>query len=44
MITIVPENDLIEHIEHSTTCECLPNVIFENGEMIIVHNALDGRE
>lgn len=43
IINIVPENDLDVHVEDST-CECRPKVIFENGEMIIVHNAFDGRE
>ena len=44
MITVTPNNDIIEHDAESTTCECEPRVIFENGEMIIIHNALDGRE
>jgi len=43
MYNILPINDLKEHIEDST-CECKPKVIFENGEMIIVHNSYDGRE
>ncbi len=44
MIDIYPINDIIEHEENSTTCPCNPEVIFENGEMIIIHNALDGRD
>lgn len=40
---VLPENDLKEHTMDST-CECQPSVIFEEGEMIIVHNAYDGRE
>lgn len=43
MTNILPRNDLKEH-EESTTCDCEPKVIFENGEMIIIHNAYDGRE
>lgn len=43
MINIIPRNDLKEH-EKSTTCDCNPKVIFENGEMIITHNSYDGRE
>ena len=43
MINITPINDLKEHID-SSTCECSPNVTFENGEMIIIHNSYDGRE
>lgn len=40
---IIPENDLIEHVE-DTTCECFPKVDFEDGNMIVIHNAYDGRE
>lgn len=43
MINILPRNDLKPH-EESTTCDCNPNVSFENGEMIITHNSYDGRE
>lgn len=44
MVIIIPVNDIEEHEEELTTCKCNPKVIFENGEMIIVHNAFDGRE
>lgn len=40
---ILPINDIKEHSEDST-CECKPKIIYENGEMIIIHNAYDGRE
>lgn len=40
---ILPVGDLKKHSEEST-CECHPKVIFENGNMIIVHNSYDGRE
>lgn len=43
MFNILPVNDIKPHIEDST-CECKPKVIFENGEMIVVHNSYDGRE
>lgn len=43
MINILPENDIIEHIE-SSICDCNPRVKFEDGEMIIIHNSYDGRE
>lgn len=43
MINIVPVNDLKEHTEDNY-CECNPNVIFENEEMIVIHNSYDGRE
>ncbi len=42
MIQIIPQNDLKEHTE-DTVCECSPFVRFENGEMIVVHNAFDRR-
>ncbi len=40
---ILPINDLKEH-EESSTCDCTPELIIENGEMILVHNAYDNRE
>ena len=40
---ITPVNDLESH-EESTTCKCDPRVIYENGDMIVVHNSFDGRE
>ena len=40
---IIPTDDLEEHIE-SSTCECSPWMITENGEMIFIHNSYDGRE
>lgn len=43
MINIIPLYDLKKHIE-DTTCDCCPEVEFENGEMIIIHNSFDGRE
>lgn len=42
-IHILPINDLKEH-EESSTCECNPKLMVENGEMIFVHNSFDGRE
>jgi hypothetical protein len=43
MWNVTPNNDLEEHTKDST-CKCKPKVIFENGEMIIVHNSFDKRE
>jgi hypothetical protein len=43
MLHILPLNDLHEH-EESSTCHCDPEIIEENGEIIIVHNSFDGRE
>jgi hypothetical protein len=44
MFAIVPTNDIRDHKDYDTTCECEPKVVFENGEMIIIHNAFDQRE
>lgn len=38
---VIPENDLQEHLE--VGCECHPKVVIHDGDMIIVHNAYDGR-
>ena len=43
MYNILPINDIESHTEDSI-CKCNPKVIFENGEMIVVHNSFDGRE
>lgn len=43
MYNILPINDIDSHVEDST-CKCNPKVVFENGEMIIIHNSFDGRE
>jgi hypothetical protein len=43
MLNIIPLNDLEIH-EELSTCKCEPSVIFENGEMIIIHKSFDGRE
>lgn len=43
MIHITPINDLKEH-EDSSTCDCEPSILEENGELICIHNAYDGRE
>ena len=45
MIEVVPVNDWIEHREgyEGTTCPCEPSIEIVNGEMIVIHNAVDGR-
>jgi hypothetical protein len=43
MVMVLPVDDIKEHDEDSTTCECEPKIIWESGEMILVHNAFDGR-
>jgi len=41
---ILPIDDLKEHEEEST-CECYSSVkIVDGGDMLIIHNAYDGRE
>jgi len=40
---IVPINDLKEH-ESQTTCHCNPTIEFVDGDMLVIHNAFDGRE
>jgi len=44
MIHVYPLNDWIEHKLDGTGCVCDLRVEIENGEMIVVHNAADGRE
>lgn len=44
MIHILPINDLKEHTE-DTTCECCPTIeVLEDGDIMVIHNAYDGRE
>lgn len=43
MINVLPVNDLKEHTEDST-CDCKPTIEEVNGQIIVVHNAYDGRE
>lgn len=40
---VLPINDIKEH-EELSTCHCKPNIVFENGHMIIIYNSFDGRE
>lgn len=40
---VLPTNDLEPH-EENTTCKCGPKVVYEDGEMIVIHNSFDGRE
>lgn len=43
MFNVFPINDSKEHTLNST-CICKPRIVYENGEMIIIHNSFDGRE
>ena len=40
---ILPTNDLKEHTK-SSTCDCKPELIMENNNMIFQHHSYDGRE
>lgn len=41
---VLPCNDLKEHDE-SSTCSCDPTVeVLENSDLMVIHNAFDGRE
>jgi hypothetical protein len=44
MIIVIPIDDTEEHDKESTTCKCHPKVEFENGNMILIHDAFDGRQ
>jgi hypothetical protein len=43
VIHVTPLNDLKPHIG-SYVCHCLPEIKYEDGNMIIAHNSYDGRE
>ena len=44
MVVVVPKDDIKEHNEESTICECEPKVEHVNGNMIIIHSAFDDRQ
>lgn len=46
MIHVYPVDDLMEHDTTNTgsTCRCEPEIMVENGEIIVIHNSFDGRE
>ncbi len=41
---IYPLNDVQEHDLEAVGCSCIPKIMFEEGDMLIVHNSFDGRE
>ena len=43
MIHIFPIGDIEEHDTTGTTCWCVPEITEEYAEIIIIHNAFDGR-
>lgn len=44
MTHLYPLDDWIEHKLEGTGCVCEPRLEIEDGEMIVIHNAADGRE
>jgi hypothetical protein len=42
VINIIPMNDWVEHTEDGQ-CICRPRIECENGTMLIIHDAADGR-
>ncbi len=40
---VIPVDDIVPH-EHSTECVCGPKVEVVDGDLVVVHNSLDGRE
>ena len=43
-IHVYPENDLQQHSLEVVTCHCCPDIKYENGVTIVVHNSFDLRE
>jgi len=42
---VYPKDDLKEHItDHGDNCWCEPQVEYEDGGIIVIHNSLDRRE
>ena len=41
---IYPVNDTQQHDLEAVGCVCAPKIMFEEGDMLIVHNSFDGRE
>ena len=39
---VTPNKDIHPH-EQTTTCRCEPRVEMVNGNMVVIHNAFDGR-
>jgi len=43
MVNVLPIDDWIEHTE-DTCCICFPSLEIIDGEMLVIHNAADGRD
>lgn len=41
---VVPTDDIYPHLEVDYTCQCQPEVEYNEGCIIVTHNAWDGRE
>jgi len=43
MIHVFPIDDIEEHILEGTQCWCCPKLAESYGQIIVIHNAFDGR-
>jgi hypothetical protein len=43
-IHVLPVNDLFPHIEEGTNCPCRPRIERHGNDLLVIHNAWDGRE
>lgn len=43
MLHSFPFNDIEEHELEGTQCWCFPRIIEAHGQIIVIHNAFDGR-
>lgn len=43
MLQVYPIDDIEEQDTENTTCWCVPEITEEYGQIIVTHNAFDGR-
>lgn len=43
-VHVLPLDDLIVHEEEGISCDCDPELEICAGKLIVIHNAIDGRE
>ena len=43
MLHVYPIDDIEEHNTDDTACWCVPEITEQYGQIIIIHNAFDGR-
>jgi hypothetical protein len=41
---VVPKDDIYKHKEIGYDCNCNPDVEFADNQIIVTHNAFDGRD